>query len=191
MRDIFLDGLRILDLLEITGSTATTARWVNCDQSSVSRSYRRVSDQLGLSFGKTAGRYQARSHLPLLCCLRQAAQMLRLDRGAPMLQWVSHIELTLTRPLLSHYSPIPRCWSEPSRTLDLLSQRVLDLAVMPDPVQPHAAAVDELCIVPLAPQHHARVVILRELQDQPGLQQLIKQLETTAAASRIVAAAKP
>ena len=191
MRDIFLDGLRILDLLEITGSTATTASWVNCDQSSVSRSYRRVSDQLGLSFGKTAGRYQARSHLPLLSCLRQAAQMLRLDRGARMLQWVSHVELPLTRPLLSHCGPIPRCWNEPSRTLDLLRQRVLDLAVMPDPTQQRVAALGELCILPLAPSHPAQVVILRELQDQPALQQLITQLETTAAASRIVAAANP
>ena len=46
MRDILTDGLPILDLLEITPSTTSVAALTNCDQSSVSRIDRHVSQLL-------------------------------------------------------------------------------------------------------------------------------------------------
>ena len=181
MRDIFLDGLRILDVLEITGSTAATANWVNCDQSSVSRSYRRVSEQLGLHFSKTTGRYQAGNNLRLLQCLRQAAQMLRLEQGPQWLQWVSHFDLALDHRPLGNGGPLPRSWSDPARSLELLRQRVLDLAVLADPTE--AAATDPIAIscLPLGPSSSAHVVVLQELQDKPALRQLIAHLTAITA----------
>ncbi|NQW39245.1 MAG: hypothetical protein HQ469_08685, partial [Cyanobacteria bacterium] len=62
MRDVLLDGLPVLDLLEITASTSVVAALTNCDQSSVSRLHRRVSDQLGLDFRKTNGQYRAHAN---------------------------------------------------------------------------------------------------------------------------------
>ena len=62
MRDVLLDGLPVLDLLEITASTSVVAALTNCDQSSVSRLHRRVSDQLGLDFHKTNGQYRAHAN---------------------------------------------------------------------------------------------------------------------------------
>jgi len=63
MRDILIDGLPILDLLELTSSINTVARRVNCDQSSVSRTYRRVSAALQLGFRKRNGTYRAHANL--------------------------------------------------------------------------------------------------------------------------------
>ena len=131
MRDIFLDGLKILDLLELTGSTAVTAALVNCDQSSVSRTYRRVSDELNLAFCKHAGRYAARNNHALLDCLRQAAQLHRLSQGMQRLQWVNHVEPE--RPVAWQFpcEPLPRSWACERYSLELLQRRVLDLVAMP------------------------------------------------------------
>ena len=131
MRDIFLDGLKILDLLEITGSTAVTAAWVNCDQSSVSRTYRRVSNELNLAFCKHAGRYAARNNHALLDCLRQAAQLHRLSQGMQRLQWVCHVEPELMAPWQPPTEPMPRNWVCERHSLELVQRRVIDLAVMP------------------------------------------------------------
>lgn len=180
MTDIFLEGLRVLDLLEITGSTATTARWAGCDQSSVSRTYRRVSEQLDLGFRKRAGRYGASRNLELLSCLRQAAQIHRLGKGAPWLQWVSHGELPLTPELLRHGGPIPRSWSDSRQSLTLLQGRVLDLAVIPaaeaDRTAPELQGTSVVCqaIGELA------LVMLNELQDHPAVQPLATQIGGSA-----------
>ena len=67
MADILLDGLPVLDLLEITPSTSTVAQITQRDQSSISRIYRQVSRRLGLEFRKhTDGRYRAGSNQALL-----------------------------------------------------------------------------------------------------------------------------
>ena len=107
MRDVLLDGLPVLDLLEITASTSVVAALTNCDQSSVSRLHRRVSDQLGLDFRKTNGQYRAHANHAVLASLRQASQLLRLGRGR--LQWQGAVA---------------------QRTLELVRERVLDLAVV-------------------------------------------------------------
>ena len=116
MRDILLDGLPVLDLLEITASTSVVAALTNCDQSSVSRLHRRVSDQLGLDFRKTNGHYRAHANHAVLGSLRQASQLLRLGRGR--LQWQDN--------------PwnVQALQSMGGRTLELVRERVLDLAVV-------------------------------------------------------------
>lgn len=181
MRDIFLEGLRVLDLLEITGSTATSARWVNCDQSSVSRTYRRVSDQLKLGFRKHAGRYRASRNLELLSCLRQASQIHRLGKGAPWLQWVSHGELPLTPELLRHGGPMPRSWSDSRQTLTLLRARVLDLAVIPASEAADITAAElQATGVARQPMGELALVMLQELQDHPAVRLLAAQISGSA-----------
>lgn len=130
MRDILLDGLPILDLLEVMPSTSMVATLANCDPSSVSRIYRHVSASLQLGFRKTNGTYRAHRNKELLASLRQAAQLLRLQRGAEHLQWVGHWWTAPALAQLPQLMPLPRRWEGEQRTLALLGSRVLDLAVM-------------------------------------------------------------
>lgn len=81
MRDILIDGLPIMDLLEVNPSTCEVAEWSRCNQSSVSRIYRHVSGCLDLGFRKAGGVYQAHRNQELLLALRQAAQLRRLSKG--------------------------------------------------------------------------------------------------------------
>jgi len=118
MRDILLDGLPVLDLLEITASTSVVAALTNCDQSSVSRLHRRVSDQLGLDFRKTNGHYRAHANHAVLGSLRQASQLLRLGRGQLQLQWQGTPR------------KVQALQSIGGRALELVRERVLDLAVV-------------------------------------------------------------
>ena len=118
MRDILLDGLPVLDLLEITASTSVVAALTNCDQSSVSRLHRRVSDQLGLDFRKTNGHYRAHANHAVLGSLRQASQLLRLGRGQLQLQWQGTPRDVQTLQSIG------------DRALELVRERVLDLAVV-------------------------------------------------------------
>ena len=118
MRDVLLDGLPVLDLLEITASTSVVAALTNCDQSSVSRLHRRVSDQLGLDFRKTNGHYRAHANHAVLGSLRQASQLLRLGRGQLQLQWQGTPRDVQTLQSIG------------DRALELVRERVLDLAVV-------------------------------------------------------------
>ncbi|MCT0216960.1 hypothetical protein KQ298_11585 [Synechococcus sp. CS-1330] len=118
MRDVLLDGLPVLDLLEITASTSAVAALTNCDQSSVSRLHRRVSDQLGLDFHKTNGHYRAHANHAVLASLRQASQLLRLGRGQLQLQWQGNPR------------NVQALQSIGGRALELVRERVLDLAVV-------------------------------------------------------------
>lgn len=128
MRDILIDGLPVLDLLEITPSTSQVATWLNCDQSSVSRLYRHTSNTLGLGFEKCNGTYQAQRNQDVLCSLRQASQLLRLQRGA--LRWVGNPWNCAVLAAAIAPPPLPRHWLGEQRTLELLQQHVIDLAVI-------------------------------------------------------------
>lgn len=130
MRDILIDGIPVLDLLEITASTGAVAALNNCDQSSVSRTYRRVSQQLGLQFRKTSGLYRAHANQDLLQALRQAAQLLRLSRGWNQLQWLGPASNAAILQGVKSCPALPRSWGDDQRTLELLRERVLDLAVV-------------------------------------------------------------
>ena len=71
MPDILLDGIPVIDLLEITSSTQEVALQIKRDQSSVSRIYRQVSTRLGLNFAKQPdGQYRALGDHTLLQDLR-------------------------------------------------------------------------------------------------------------------------
>ena len=72
MPDILLDGIPVIDLLEITPSTQEVALRIQRDQSSVSRAFRRISAQLDLGFGKDEGIYRATANLELLSHLHLA-----------------------------------------------------------------------------------------------------------------------
>ncbi|MCP9891527.1 hypothetical protein KBY57_10735 [Cyanobium sp. Aljojuca 7D2] len=179
MRDILIDGVPILDLLEITGSTSRVAALSNCDQSSVSRLYRHASDQLGLDFRKTEGHYRAHANQAVLRSLRHTAQLLRLTRSSRGLQWLGH-----------PCSPLPQEWLAEERSLELLRERVLDLAVLADPdglaptwsdhSQPFPFG--DWVVVGLTrarqPLRPAAVVLRHDNLEHPALQELIGQLRS-------------
>ncbi|MCP9907815.1 hypothetical protein KBY72_11615 [Cyanobium sp. BA5m-21] len=181
MRDVLLNGLPVLDLLEITASTSVVAALTNCDQSSVSRLHRRVSDQLGLDFRKTNGHYRAHANHAVLGSLRQASQLLRLGRGQLQLQWQGtprNVQALL---------------SIGDRALELVHERVLDLAVVngldtlppgwEDSRKPFAF-FDRIAIglvrYPIQPSCSGTnldaVVLRREHLEQPAMQALISQI---------------
>ena len=176
MRDIFLDGLPILDCLEVAGSTAIAAGWINCDQSSVSRAFRRISAQLDLGFGKDEGIYRATTNLELLSHLRRAAQLRRLAQGPRALQWVGHPTLTLDTLLPSYREPMPRCWRHEGRTLRLLAARVLDLAVIPAAAVLPADAGMTVARLPCPAEDEPTLLVLPELAAHPCLQHLHQRL---------------
>ena len=181
MRDILLNGLPVLDLLEITASTSVVAALTNCDQSSVSRLHRRVSDQLGLDFRKTNGQYRAHANHAVLASLRQASQLLRLGRGR--LQW----------QLRGTPKSIQALQSMGGRTLELVRERVLDLAVVngldtlppgwEDSSKPFAfcdLVAIGLVRYPIQPGGSGTnldaVVLRQEHLEQPAVQALISQI---------------
>jgi len=180
MRDIFLEGLPILDCLETAGSTAVAARWINCDQSSVSRAFRRINAQLELGFGKDEGIYRATTNLALLSHLRRAAQLRRLAQGPRALQWVGHPSLTLDTLLPGYREPMPRCWSREGRTLHLLGARVLDLAVIPaaTPLPPEPGTTVARLDCPTG--EGLSLLVLPELAAHPCLLQLHQALDGLA-----------
>ena len=189
MRDLFLDGVPILDALEIGASTATAARWHNCDQSSISRTYRRASEQLGLNFQKSNGQYQASGNLALLNSLREASQLRRLSSGGKLLQWLIHPELRLLQPLGS-LQPAPKpplacSWPRAQRLIELLTRRIVDLAVIPECLSAELSAMGQACtaVVSLNPNPepgHPRLaaVLHQDLQQHPCIRQLLEQLGT-------------
>ena len=181
MRDILLDGLPVLDLLEITASTSVVAALTNCDQSSVSRLHRRVSDQLGLDFRKTNGQYRAHANHAVLASLRQASQLLRLGRGQLQLQWQGTPR------------DVQALQSIGDRALELVRERVLDLAVIngldtlppgwEDSRKPFAffdLVAIGLVRYPIQPSCSGTnldaVVLRREHLEQPAVQALISQI---------------
>lgn len=133
MADVLLDGLPVLDLLEVTPNTHKVAHLIRRDQSAVSRIRREVSDRLGLDFGKQRdGLYRAGANRDLLTGLRQASQWLRLNQRPSELRWVGHPG---NRPLQGGEPPgLPRALelhrAHDRRIAALLEQRVLDLAVV-------------------------------------------------------------
>lgn len=186
MRDILIDGLPVLDLLEITGSTSAVASLSRYDQSSVSRLYRHTSDQLGLDFRKTKGQYRAHANHAVLRALRHTAQLLRLAKGCHQLQWLTHHASHPHRG--SSPGPLPRGWRGEERTLELLRERVLDLAVIDardgfpatwdDPRQPFAFG--DWVVLGLTASREplgADAVVLRhDTLEQPAVQELIAWL---------------
>lgn len=129
MRDLLLEGLPVVDLLAVLPSTSQVARILNCDQSSVSRTYRYVSDELALDLIKGEdGWYAAKNNQQLLHKLRIASQQMRLVGLLPMRVVTSYWNHAFLAKL-KDVAVIPQCWLGVQRSLDLLRNRVIDVAV--------------------------------------------------------------
>jgi len=129
MRDLLLEGLPVVDLLEVMPSTSQVARLLNCDQSSVSRTYRYVSDELALDLKKGVdGCYSAANNQKLLHQLRIASQQLRLVDLAPMRVVTSYWNHSFLLNL-NDATVMPQSWLGVQRSLGLLRSRVIDMVV--------------------------------------------------------------
>ena len=175
MADILLDGLPVLDLLEITPSTSTVAQITQRDQSSISRIYRQVSRRLGLEFRKhTDGRYRAGSNQALLEGLRLSSQWLRLQSDPAEPRWLACGHAG--QMMATHQPTVVQCCGDPQRLESLIRERVLDLVVLtkaePSPANSATAWMEELPL--LRHPGGVDVIALRtDLQEQPVLQELI------------------
>jgi len=178
--DILLDGLPVLDLLEIAPSTSAVAQLMQRDQSSISRIYRQVSGRLGLEFRKHSnGLYAAGSNQSLLTGLRLSSQWLRLHGEPPELRWLNSGSLILEsraeHPALPAHL-LQRC-SDRQRVQQLLQARVLDCAVIHRPDTP-SELPEPLLEQPLLRCSSGLdvVVVRRDLSQQPAIAALITTL---------------
>ena len=183
MADILLDGLPVLDLLEIAPSTSVVAQIIQRDQSSISRIYRQVSGRLGLEFCKHAnGLYGAGSNQGLLKGLRLSSQWIRLQSAPPEPRWLACGSLSLEgngeHPCLPA-GLLPHC-RDRQRVNLLLQERVLDLAVISQsdtPTQRPETLVERPL---LRSPNGAEVIVLRlDLEQQPAIAALITTLRDT------------
>lgn len=130
MADILLDGLPVLDLLEITPSTSAVAQLTRRDQSSISRIYRQVSHRLGLEFRKHGnGRYSAGSNQGLLEGLRRSSQCLRLQSDPAEPRWLAGGSLKAL-PDVPHPALPGDLVPARDNLQQLVLERILDLAVI-------------------------------------------------------------
>ncbi|MEY3750913.1 MAG: hypothetical protein RLZZ11_108 [Cyanobacteriota bacterium] len=183
MADILLDGLPVLDLLEITPSTSVVARITQRDQSSISRIYRQVSRRLGLEFRKhTDGRYRAGCNQLLLEGLRLSSQWLRLQSDPAEPRWMAcgHAALVCAAQQPNHPPALIHHGEEMERIEPLLLERVLDLAVLTRSEAAQSTSHPDLVELPLL-RHAGGVdglVLRRDLQEQPALQELVAAISS-------------
>lgn len=87
-----LADLDVLDHIQIFGSTVKVAELLGLSQSSCSRRYRLLSDQLDLGFDRGDDGYVPRRNIDVLSALREAAQKLRVRRAVLRCStgWQSH-----------------------------------------------------------------------------------------------------
>jgi len=178
--DILLDGLPVLDLLEIAPSTSAVAQIIQRDQSSISRIYRQVSGRLGLEFRKHAnGLYGAGSNQSLLQGLRLSSQWLRLQSAPPEPRWLASGSVGLdgngAHPALPA-GLLQRC-RDHQRVYQLLQDRVLDLAVISQANTP-TPLPETLVERPLlrSPSGVDVIVLRLDLEQQPAVAALITTL---------------
>jgi len=180
LADILLDGLPVLDLLEIAPSTSAVAQITQRDQSSISRIYRQVSGRLGLEFRKHAnGLYGARSNQSLLQGLRLSSQWLRLQSAPPEPRWLASGSVGLENNGVHPALPaglLQRC-SDRQRVHQLLLDRVLDLAVISQTNTP-TPLPEALVERPLlrSPSGVDVIVVRLDLEQQPAMAALITTL---------------
>ena len=186
LADLLLEGIPVLDLLEITCSTTAVAQRIQRDQSSVSRIYRHVSQVLNLGFQKRDnGLYQAQSNQPLLASLRLASQQMRLAPKPGCPRWLH----TLTEPMdlggvmgvLPAAIPLEGC-RRPERLTGLLQDRLLDLAMLNEP--PVFQAASPLTCLPLITptEQQLHAVLRQDLVEAPAIQELLSLLKVRTCA---------
>jgi DNA-binding transcriptional LysR family regulator len=122
-----LADLDLLDHLELFNSTVKVAELLGISQSSCSRRYRCLSDDLELDFDRVDGVYRAGSNRDVLQLLRHASQCLRVRRerlryciGMPFAE-------LLPAPGPELGAPLPLCLTDSWRMLSLLDQRMVDV----------------------------------------------------------------
>ena len=130
VRDILLEGLPVLDYLEAVNSTTEVSSLIGCDQSSVSRVYRYVSERLDLGFCKSdQGVYGPSRNHDVLADLRRVSQRLRLSDSSALRVAGQYWNEALLCDL-GLVGPMSREWFGLERICRLLRERVLDLAVV-------------------------------------------------------------
>lgn len=183
LADILLDGLPVLDLLEIAPSTSAVAQVVQRDQSSISRIYRQVSRRLGLNFRKQVnGSYEASANQPLLLGLRLSSQWLRLESSPAEPRWLACGCLELQPDGVQLHPALPKALvdncRDHQRLQRLLQERVLDLLVTTRRT-PLSDLPAELVAHPLA-RSSAGVdvmVLRRDLEHQPAIAALVTAIQ--------------
>lgn len=174
MADLLLEGIPVLDLLEITSSTTAVAQRIQRDQSSVSRIYRHVSQVLNLDFQKRSnGLYQAQSNQPLLASLRLASQQMRLALMPSQLRWLHSLDEPLLLGDLGLRLPpaLPLTGSrQPERLAALLEGRLLDLVLLSEP--PLLPASSALISRPVAGER-IYALLRQDLIQTPSIQQVL------------------
>ena len=176
MADILLDGLPVLDLLEITPSTSAVAQLTQRDQSSISRIYRQVSHRLGLEFRKHAnGSYSAGSNQSLLEDLRRSSQVLRLQKDPAEPRWLACGSLS-AMPQVLHPALPQELVGQRDNLSQLVRRRILDLVVIQRQQSAAAGAPDaSLREHPLirGPRGDELLLLRTDLEAHPVIQRLI------------------
>ena len=120
-----LPDLDVLDYLELFNSTVRVSELLEVSQSTCSRRYRLLSNQLQLDFDRVDGAYGAMRNADLLTLFRCAAQRLRLRRHGLRhsngLSWLGLQGL----PVLG--APLPLHGSNATSLLMALEKRLVDL----------------------------------------------------------------
>jgi hypothetical protein len=120
-----LPDLDVVDYLELFNSTVRVSELLGVSQSTCSRRYRSLSDELVLKFDRVDGSYQAAANHDVLQLFRQAAQRLRLRRQLLRYALAPCCPDLHTASVLP--PPLPLQLTDTSRMLGLLDQRLLDL----------------------------------------------------------------
>ena len=122
-----LADLDLLDHLELFNSTVKVAELLGISQSSCSRRYRYLSNDLELDFDRVDGAYRAGSNRDVLQLLRQASQCLRVRRGRVRYCLGMPFAELLPDPGPELATPLPLCLTDSWRMLSLLDERMVDL----------------------------------------------------------------
>jgi hypothetical protein len=130
LRDLLLEGLDVLDYLQVSGSTGFVSSVLSCDQSSVSRIYRFVSSKLDLGFAKQGHlQYAPTKNEDLLLDLRSVAQRLRL-RSNSTIRIVGQYWNEALLADMDGCVVLSRQWFGLEEVLVALRQRLVDVAVV-------------------------------------------------------------
>lgn len=119
-----LADLDVLDHLQLFGSTVKVADMLGLSQSSCSRRYRSLSQQLDLDFDRGDSGYAARQNMDVLSAMRQAAQKLRVRRS--LLRCSSGWQAP-SLALPQDFRPLQIQTMSTSQVLSLLDGRLVDV----------------------------------------------------------------
>ena len=120
-----LPDLDVLDYLELFNSTVRVSELLEVSQSTCSRRYRLLSDQLQLDFDRVDGVYRAVSNADLLNLFRCASQRLRLRRQ--LLRCVNGLPCIAPQQASALGAPLPLDTARVNDLLGVLEKRLVDV----------------------------------------------------------------